>query len=361
MAENKKLQDVVQFGRLLALVLAVFSVFTYLVTLALGPVLFFSTTDGLAEAARHLLGLPVDVFMFISLPRIPLPISHGGLFLALCIIFVGCIVAAAFSCGGFFKSIRESLSKPIAIAKTNFLYLMPIVATGLFTATILISEFQAKEGVQTGSLNYPAQTNPYYILLNLAYAPIDEEFAFRITTIGIPIAIILLYSYRNDARLAGIKKRIGLFLLTLFSPELAKSKLGHKTVAANGVIHGISPPEWALILVTSVLFGFAHYLAGSGWEIGKVTTACLAGFVFAIMYVSYGAYADILLHWFFNYYFTVLDYGSTAYGAAFTGFANVTALVNLAAGGVVMFFLLIIWAFKLANYLSLRATGATPA
>jgi len=358
MAENKKLQDVVQVGRLLALLLAVFSVVTYLVTLILGPVLFFSTTEGLAEAARHLQQLPVEVFMFIPLPPIHLGIDHGELFVGIWIVFLGCIVAAAFSRGGFFKSIRESLSTSISVAKTNFLYLMPIVATGLLSATILISEFQTTQGVQTGSLNYPPQTNPYYILLNLAYAPLDEEFAFRITSIGIPIAIILLYSYRSDPRLAGITRQVGLFFLTLFSPELAKSRLGHKTVAANGVIRGISLPEWALIALTSVMFGFAHILYGGGWEIGKVSTAFLAGFVFAIMYVSYGAYADILLHWFFNYYFTVLDMGSTAYGAAFTGFVNITYLVNLVGGGIVVFFFLIVWAFKLAEFLSLRATGS---
>jgi hypothetical protein len=108
------------------------------------------------------------------------------------------------------------------------------------------------------------------------------------------------------------------------------------------------------------MFGFAHILYGGGWEIGKVSTACLAGFVFAIMYVSYGAYADILLHWFFNYYFTVLDMGSTAYGAAFTGFTNITYFVNIAAGGIVMLFFLIHCAFKLSDYLSLRAAGTTP-
>jgi hypothetical protein len=235
---------------------------------------------------------------------------------------------------------------------------MPLVGTGLLTATILISEFQTTQGIQTGSLNFPAQTSPYLILLNLAYAPINEEFAFRITTIGIPLAIFLLIVYRSDARLTGLKKRAGLFLLVLFSPELAKSKLGYKTVAANGFIHGITPVEWALILVSSAMFGLAHYISGGGWEIGKVSTAALAGLVFAIMYVSYGAYADILLHWFFNYYFTILDMASTTYGSAFTVFANIVEVMNLyVAGGIVLVFFLLISALKLGEYLSSKAVG----
>jgi hypothetical protein len=355
---SKELHNVVELGRVLALMLAVFSAITYVITLVLGPVLFFTTSDGITEAAKHMHQLPLEIFMFILLPPIPLHISYGALFMAIWAAFVLCIAAAALTSGGFLKTARESLTKSISIAKTNFLYVMPLVATGLFSATILLSEFQTTQGVQTGSLSYPAQTNPYYILLNLAYAPLDEELAFRITSIGIPIAIALLYAYRSDARLLGVKKKVGLFLLTLFSPELAKSRMGYKNVAANGVIHGISPPEWFLILATSVAFGFAHILYGGGWEIGKVSTACLAGFVFAIMYVSYGAYADILLHWYFNYYFTVLDMASSAYGTAFSAFANITELGNLVAGGVVLAFFLIVTALKLSNYLTLRASGA---
>lgn len=357
MVDTKSLQGVVTLGRALALILAIVSAVTYVITLILGPVLYFSTSDGLKDAGHIIHQLPLDIFMLYTLP-LPGGMSHGALFAAIWIIFVACIVAAFLSTGGFLKSVKGALSKPISVGKTNFLYLMPLVGTGLLTATILISEFQTTQGIQTGSLNFPAQTSPYLILLNLAYAPINEEFAFRITTIGIPLAVFLLIVYRHDPRLASVKKRAGLFLLALFSPELAKAKLGYKTVAANGFIHGISPLEWALILVTSAVFGLAHYISGGGWEIGKVSTAALAGLVFAIMYVSYGAYADILLHWFFNYYFTILDMASTTYGSAFTAFANLVELMNLyVAGGIVLVFFLMISALRLGEYLSSKAVG----
>ena len=358
MNAQKKLRELVSAARGAALVLAVFSLVTYVVSLALGPVMFFTTPGGLTEAARNLHVLPLDIFMLLTVPLyLPLGLSHGALFAGICIIFAVCIAAAALTNGGFIKSIRESLSRPISLAKTNFLFIMPLVASGLFYATILISDFQATQGVQTGSLNFPAQTSPYNILLNLAYAPIDEEFAFRITTIGLPLAIFLIISYRSDPRLVGFKRKLGFVLLTLFSPELAKSRLGYKTVATDGIIHGISVLEWALIAISSVVFGAAHYLAGSGWDIGKVSTAALAGFVFAIMYVSYGAYADVLLHWYFDYFFTVLDMASTAYGSAFNAFASLTEAVNVIAGPIVLVVFLLISALKLGNYLSSRALG----
>jgi membrane protease YdiL (CAAX protease family) len=355
---KNRLQSIGSAGRAAALVFAIFSAITYVVALLLGPVLFFTTTGGLTEAARHLHSLPLEIFMLLPI-FLPVGASHGALFAGIWVIFVLCIGTAALAKGGFIRSIREFLSKPISVAKTNFLYIMPLVGAGLLYATILISDFQATQGVQTGSLNFPAQTSPYNILLNLAYAPIDEEFAFRITTIGIPLALFLLVAYRSDPHLVGVKKRIGFLLLTLFSPELAKSRLGRKTVAANGLIHGISVLEWALIVVSSIVFGVAHYISGSGWDIGKVSTAALAGFVFAVMYVSYGAYADILLHWYFDYYFTVLDMASTAYGGAFSAFANVTEAVNLVAGPVVLVVFLLVTALRLGDYMTWRAIGSS--
>lgn len=352
---RKSVQSVVTVGRVLALILAVFSAFTYVVSLVLGPVLFYSTSDGLAVAARHIHQLPVDIFMALELP-IPLGTNLGVLFAVIWTLFVICLVLAAIARRGFLTAVKEGLSKPISVAKTNFLYVMPLVATGLLYATILISQFQEAQGVQTGSLNFPPKTSPYLILINLAFAPLNEEFAFRITTIGVPFALFLLISYRSDPKLTGLKNRVVLFLLAVFSPELAKSRMGHKTVATNGFIRGISPLEWALILVSSVVFGAAHYLLGGGWEIGKVSTAFLAGFVFAIMYVSYGAYADILLHWFFNYYFTILDMASTAY-STLAGFVNVVELANLVAGQVVLVLFLLISALRLADYFTARVAG----
>ena len=343
-------------GSVLALFFALFSVSTYVASLALGPLLFYSTSDGLAVAARHLHQLPVDVFMLVTLP-IPLGVSFGVLFAGMWILFVLCLALAGLSSGGFHRSIKEALSKPIALAKTNFLYIMPLVGSGLLYATILISQFQETQGVKTGSLNFPPKTSPYVILLNLAFAPLNEEFAFRITTIGIPLAIFLLISYRSNPKLKGIKSRVGLFFLTMFSPELAKSKMGYRNVATNGFLHGISPLEWVLIFVSSFAFGAAHFLLGGGWEIGKVSTAFLAGFVFAIMYVSYGAYADILLHWFFNYHFTVLDMASTAYGGAVSAVVNIAEAGSLIGGLIVVIVFVLASALRVADHLTNRAAG----
>ncbi|MGA2460197.1 MAG: CPBP family glutamic-type intramembrane protease [Candidatus Bathyarchaeia archaeon] len=343
-------------GRVLAIVIVVFSAVSYIVSLAIGPVLFFSTSDGLQAAARAIHEIPVIFFMALPI-AIPVRANFGVLFIGIWVAFLICIALAWFSRGGFLKTVKGEITKSVPFARTNFLFVMPLVGSALLYATILISQFQETQGVQTGSLNFPPQTSPYVILVNLAFAPLQEEFAFRITSIGIPLGVYLLYRYRSDQRVSKALPRLKLLILAMFSPELAKMRLGYRNVHENGFIQGISPLEWILILITSFVFGAAHYLLGGGWDVGKVSTAFLAGLVFAVMYVAYGAYADILLHWFFNYFFTVLDMASSTYGGVFRAFATITELVNLTAGPVILVAFLLLSAWRLGRYLTFRATG----
>ncbi len=345
------LGDVKRVGKGLALVLIVLFVVSYVVSLAMGAVLFFSTPDGLSVAARQIHQVPIEFFMILTLP-IPLGLNLGALFAVIWVLFATCLVFAWLSRGGFVKSVKGLFSNPISLAKSNFLIIMPLLASGLFVATILIQQFQTAQGVQTGTLNFPQNTPQYLIFLELAFAPLNEEFAFRITSIGIPIGIFLLLRYRSNPALPNPMSRIKLFLLAILSPESAKLRLGYKNVTTDGLLRGISPVEWALILITGVSFGSAHFLLGGGWEIGKVTTASLAGLVFGIVYVSYGAYASILMHWFFNYYFTALDMADSAYGGIFQ--ANFIEFVNLAVGFIVVVVFLISAALRISDALTQR-------
>jgi membrane protease YdiL (CAAX protease family) len=341
--------------RALVLILIVVSTISYFVSLVLGPVLFFSSSDGLTAAQQRIHGIDVGLFMIFSVP-IPVGVSLGVLFVLIWGVFLACMILAWFDRGGYLSSARGALAKSISLAKTNFLYIMPLVASALLSATIIISSFQESQGVQTGSISFPT-TNPYVILTELAFAPLQEEFAFRITSIGLVVGILLLFLYRKDPKTSSLGRKGKLILLAMFSPELAKAKMGYRNVRADGFPRGISPVEWVLILLTSLVFGLAHFLAGSGWEAGKVSTAFLAGFVFAIMYVAYGAYASILLHWFFNYYFDVLSIAETAYGGIFQQISNLASYTNLLGGGIILTVFMLATAFRLGNYFANRASG----
>lgn len=342
--------------RIAAALLIVCSVLSYLISLGLGPALFYYTSDGLKVATRGIRELPLEIFAVVSLP-IPIHTNMGNLFGVIWLIFVLCFVAAWCSRGGFLKHLRDVLKEPILSGKTNFLFVMPLIGTSLLYASLLIQQFQATQGVQTGNLTFPPQTSPYIILINLAYAPVNEELAFRITSIGIPVAIFLLYLYRKDQKVAGVTKGLKFILITMASPEHAKSMLGYKNVTERGYLRGISAVEWILIVITSTGFGLAHYLLGGGWEIGKVSTAMLAGLVFGVMFVAYGAYAAILLHWYFDYFFTIVSLAESTYGGFFHLFSNATDVINLIGGQTVLVVLLIIWALRAGSYLSNRAIG----
>lgn len=347
-------------GRALVLILVLVSVASYFLSLILGPVLFFSTADGLKQASRVIHGLSIELFAMAPPVPIHLTISIGALFMGIWIIFVVCMFFAWRSRDGFLTSAQKSLTQSLSFAKTSYLYFMPVIASALLFSTILIEQFQATHGVQTGSLNFPAQTSPYVILVNLAFAPLQEEFAFRMTTIGVPLGIMLVVLFRSDARFSGsfqgrIWKRIRLVLIALVSPQRAKAEVGYKNVVSNGFFRGISGLEWVLILFTSLVFGAAHYLLGGGWELGKISTAFLAGFMLAIVFVTYGAYASILLHWFFNYYFTVLSMADSTYSGLFTPLVNLVELINYSAGLVIVTVFLIFAALKVADYLTSTA------
>ena len=356
MSAAKSIVNSLRVGmRALALILAVSSAISYFISLALGPVLFFSTSDGLAAADQRIHSMSIALFMILTIP-VPLATSLGVLFAVIWGIFLVCMILAFFDRGGFMNSARGALSSSISLAKTNFLYIMPLIASGLVSATIIISQFQESAGVQTGSITFPT-TNPYVILTELSFAPLQEEFAFRITSIGLLVGILLLIVYRSDPRISGLKNKAKLVLLAMFSPELAKSRMGYRNVKANGFPRGISPLEWILILLTAAIFGLAHFLAGSGWEVGKVSTAFLAGLVFGIVFVAYGAYASILLHWFFNYYFDVLSKAETAYGGIFHQLSGLADVSSFLGGQVVLVIFLIFSAFRLGSYFATRASG----
>ncbi len=102
-------------------------------------------------------------------------------------------------------------------------------------------------------------------------------------------------------------EKLRILILAPLFPERAKGQVGVKTVRDYGLKQGISLGEWIALLCTSIVFGLVHYLFSGGWGVGKVTSASMAGLVLGLTYLVYGFQAPILLHWFFNYYFTAFE------------------------------------------------------
>ena len=109
------------------------------------------------------------------------------------------------------------------------------------------------------------------LLFLLANASVWEELVIRVLMIGLPLIAV------DAAMRRGLRKP-------------------HKYVLGGGI--SIGRVEVALILVSSVIFGFGHL---EGWGVWKVFPSGLAGVAFGYLYLRHGLAASILLHFSFDY------------------------------------------------------------
>lgn len=282
------------------LIIAVlFLVFSYLLSMPLGLALFFFTPPGSEVSQRFILGLPIILDFYI-----PVPINAGLVFLFLLSVYAVCFVGAWRSRESLHEVVEKAFSRPFSQLFNNNLFAMPIIASMLLVAFIIIHD---SLGVPTGPGPFEPSEDPLQPFKDffwVTYAPLVEEIAFRLSPIGIfLIAYLFVVGKERMATLSRKNLLKVLFLIPLF-PDKAKELLGVRTVREFGV-RSISLAEWIMIVFTSVAFGLAHI--GGGWEPGKSISVTLNGLAFGLVYLLYGAQAPILLHWFLNYYWNSLN------------------------------------------------------
>ena len=292
-------------------VVVLFLVSSYVFAMFLGPTLFFFTPEGSA-ISRLQIQYPLYVQLFILLIFIlPITPTYGTVFLFLCCVFVLCFAAGYKFRESLSGVIRKCPLRSIGSLFNNWLFAMPVVTSMLLIAVITIQAFQEAHGLPTGEPTLPP--NPFKAFFLISYAPLFEEIGFRVSPIGAFLIVYLFWVRRNSASMWSWGQRLKLFFLSLIYPDGAKKMVGTKTVSDFGVIGGISLGEWGMVIFTSVTFGLAHYLFGGGWEVGKITTASMVGFAMGLAYLLYGVQAPILIHWFFNYYGSVIELASDFY------------------------------------------------
>jgi membrane protease YdiL (CAAX protease family) len=277
---------------------------SYFVSMVLGPVLFYISPQGVDAASRIVTDLPLSFFMIANL-SIPFGAHAGVLFLAIWLLYVAAFALAWRDVPSFPVSVK-SVAPRLSSTRSNYLVLLPQVSTILLVAVVLLQTLQESAGVQTGGISFQ---NPVLGFLSVSYAPLVEELSFRITTIGFLDGLHLVWKTRQHLQFQGMKGAIRLLASGMWKPDETKRQLGFRTIRNDG-LKGISRLEWVTLAVTSGAFGAAHFLYGGGWEIGKISTAMISGLALGLVYLRYGAYAPILLHWFFNYYFGAFDLAS---------------------------------------------------
>lgn len=138
------------------------------------------------------------------------------------------------------------------------------LAASLIIGIILIdvgSGIESPDGLETG--NTPAA------LLSYANAAVWEEVISRVVYIGVPMTVAALICHRGKDSLRNLLGGFGMSRLSLI-----------------------------LIVVSAVVFGFAHM---SGWGFEKVIPTTVSGLIIGYAYVRYGIHASICIHFLTDY------------------------------------------------------------
>ena len=283
------------------IIIVLFLVFSYFLSLPLGMALFFFTPQGLDVGRLYLLKLPIELFMVPF--SIPVTINAGLFFLFLLGVYALCFVGAWMSRESLHSVIRKGFSRPFSQLFNNNLFAMPIIASMLLVAFIVIHVFL---GVPTGPGPFEPSEDPLQLFKNffaLTYAPLVEEIGVRVSPFGVFLTAFLFVVGRERVATLSGREFLKVLLLIPLYPDKAKEMLGVRTVREFG-IRGISLAEWIMIILTSVAFGLVHI--GGGWEAGKSISVFIDGLAFGLAYLLYGVQAPILLHWFPDYYSQLL-------------------------------------------------------
>ena len=326
---SSNLKDTLQqFLYMIVLIISFFTILMYMLSMGLGILVVFSTADGLTFSAK-----PYSLYPLLFVDA-KITVNAGLYFIFLWWIFALCFAAAWKYRNSLFSETRRFFSSNTkrSVFQNNLLA-MPIITSTLLVAIFALLILQGLGGVDTGSL---PKGDPFFDFLAVSRAPLVEELAFRILPFGaFLVTYIFLIGKRTRPHFSW-GQRFKACLLSVLQPEKGKEMVGLKTIGGNGWFGGIVWAEWLMIIFTALLFGVAHYLGG--WGPGKISQATMSGVVFALAYLYYGIQAPILLHWFFNYYFTVFNLSSQYLGVDLLSLSWITSLLL----GIVMWITIVV-------------------
>jgi len=320
---NSSLSGTLQrFLFVIILVISFFIILTYLLSMGLGILVFFSTAEGLNFSQG-----PIQFYPLLLID-LKVTVNAGLYFLFLWWIFTLCFATAWKYRESLSSKIRELLSGTTERNPfSNNLLAMPAITSMLLVATLVLHFLQTKGGIPTGGL---PQGDLFLDFVYYSRAPIVEEIIFRIIPIGIFLATYIFLVGKSTNPDFSLSQRLKTCILSVLQPERAKKIVGLRTIGKDGWFRGIVWAEWVMVFFTASLFGVAHYLGG--WGPGKISQAAMSGAVFALAYLYYGVQAPILLHWYFNYYFTVFGLSSSYYSAQVDFAYSLTVSANLFLG-----------------------------
>jgi hypothetical protein len=291
-------------------------VFTVAMMLISFPVGLY-TVFGTRLSDNYTASSPVYSFsydlLFASV-QVPAVGNLGDFFVVFSAIYLGFLLLAARQGAGLFKALRVGVSDGYRALFTNPLAATMVLLGATSFVTALVDTFQSSAGISTGSLT----GDPFLLLVNIAFAPLFEESTFRLILIGVPVlllALILLRGYSPSWAVRVLWRPSSLWdvdeadgVETVRSFKEASPSMFPDGPRDSLKVRAIKPVVYAFLLLSSFIFGYAHYASGAGWGPGKISEAALAGLALGYLYVKYGFHTNVLLHWSVNYVGTIFSF-----------------------------------------------------
>lgn len=271
---------------------------------------FWTKLSSTASPSNVISGLNLDLVFATVL--IPIPGNLGSFFIASTAIYFVFLVLVARQGAGAVGALRASLPNRLDALFTNPLTAMIVLLGATSFVTQLLDSLQTSAGIATGSLT----GDPFYLFVDFTLAPLVEETTFRLIMIGLPITLLAIVIFRGSA-LAGAARALwrpsSLWDVEDEGEEARTFKeagpsLFPKSQHESLKVKAIKPIVLVFLALSSLAFGYGHYASQSGWDLGKISEATVAGLALGYLYIKYGFAANVLLHWSINYVGSVFSF-----------------------------------------------------
>ncbi len=210
------------------------------------------------------------VFEVILPEPMVVAIVHGDVALICWILtIIAEISCATYILWIFFSGVRKASAEKDSehIERSSLYWVSVLFCANLFFEIVIFGLAEALgSGVDTSWMD---EYTDDQMLVLLAYAPVWEELITRVMLIGLPIFLIQLVRTRN---------------------------IGSAKLILGGF--GMNKIAFILMIVSGIVFGMAHYYA---WGMTKAAVTCIGGFVLGYVYIRFGLYAAIVMHFLTDY------------------------------------------------------------
>jgi Type II CAAX prenyl endopeptidase Rce1-like len=258
-------------------------------------VLFTKLSPGVSQWA-----VPSSVYFFIGPLLLVLPnsLSYAAIFMISTAVAGAFLVGTAFLGDGPLAGLAAYLRAGSKAVYRNQMLMVPVTVGFLIFTSLMLDGLEGALGVPVGTVTCGSQAcDPLVLFVSLALAPLREEFGFRLLLIGfVALVASIGTSWRTAAH-------------ALWRPSYLKEQEPAHPVYSIALI--------AALIVSSVAFGLEHIIGSSGWEIGKLPEAAVAGVILGYAYIRYGFHMAVLAHWGVDYFSNAFGfYGQGVYGVA---------------------------------------------